>query len=41
MGYKEAVAPPGDFKRCILVLSANQFSHFTLKYDKFQTNVIF
>ena len=27
--YKEPVAPPGDFERCILVLSANQFSHFT------------
>ena len=25
--YKEPVAPPGDFER--LVLSANQFSHFT------------
>ena len=39
---EKAVAPPGDFKSCILVFSADHFSHFTLKYDKSdQTNVIF
>ena len=36
-GLSKAVAAPWDFKGCILVLSVNQFGHFTLIYDKMFT----